>query len=159
MRPRGWPRRWFTQLASYTYEDNYLYGGGDNEVNYDYARPLVTGSNGASLQLDWNVRGRSISPRSPPTRTITSRRSTTKARCSTCIATPAASGTTTSSGARSCASTATWASYGNYQTGLYYLKVHNVADYRREWGNDAGAWFASAAQYNRLDRAVNPTAA
>ena len=31
------------------------------------------------------------------------------------------------------------------------MKVHNVADYRREWGNDAGAWFASAAQYNRLD--------
>ena len=44
----------------------------------------------------------------------------------------------------------------DYQTGLYYLKVHNVADYRRDWGNDAGAWFATTAQYNRLDRAVNP---
>ena len=39
----------------------------------------------------------------------------------------------------------------NYQAGVYYMKVHNVADYRREWANDAGAWFASAAQYNRLD--------
>jgi hypothetical protein len=27
--------------------------------------------------------------------------------------------------------------------------VHNVADYRRAWGNDAGAWFATTAQYNR----------
>ncbi len=44
----------------------------------------------------------------------------------------------------------------DYQTGLYYLKVHNVADYRRGWGNDAGAWFATTAQYNRLDRAANP---
>ena len=74
---------------------------------------------------------------------------------STCIAMPAASGTTTSSGARSCASAARSARLADYQTGLYYLKVHNVADYRRDWGNDAGAWFATTAQYNRLDRAVN----
>ena len=47
-------RSWFTQQASYTYQDDYLYGGGDNEVNNDNARPLVTGSNGASLTLDWN---------------------------------------------------------------------------------------------------------
>ena len=46
-----------------------------------------------------------------------------------------------------------------YQTGLYYLKVHNVADYRRDWGNDAGAWFATTAQYNRLDRPSTRTAA
>ncbi len=50
-------RPWFTQQASYTYQDDYLYGGGDNEVNYDYARPLVTGSNGAALELNWHVGG------------------------------------------------------------------------------------------------------
>ena len=31
------------------------------------------------------------------------------------------------------------------------MDVNNQADYRREWGNDAGAWYANAAQYNRLD--------
>ena len=68
---------------------------------------------------------------------------------------PAASGTTTSNGARNCACQRTLGELADYQTGLYYLKVHNVADYRRGWGNDAGAWFATTAQYNRLDRAVN----
>lgn len=39
----------------------------------------------------------------------------------------------------------------DYQAGLYFIKVDNTADYRRWWGNDAGAWFATNAQYNRLD--------
>ena len=86
-------------------QDDYLYGGGDDEVNNDNARPLVTGSNGASLTARLE---RSATFRHHvhlgATRTITSRRSTTTAQSSTCIAMPAASGTTTSSGVRSCAS-------------------------------------------------------
>ena len=143
-------RRWFQQLGSYSYEDSYLYGGGDNEVDYDYARPLVTGSNGAALQLDWNVAGLDL--------TSISAYKDYHFKAVNDDGTPFdvyrnAGGF--------------WNDYkqwtqefrvngnigelGNYQTGLYYMKVHNVADYRREWANDAGAWFASAAQYNRLD--------
>lgn len=44
----------------------------------------------------------------------------------------------------------------DYQAGLYFITVHNTADYRREWGTDAGAWFASNSQYARLDVPVNP---
>ena len=44
----------------------------------------------------------------------------------------------------------------DYQTGLYFIKVDNSADYRRSWGTDAGSWFASNAQYGRLDVAANP---
>ena len=64
-------RPWFTQQGSYTYEGDYLYGGGDNEVNTDNARPLVTGSNGASRTVDWNpgeVNGTSISASTPRAR-------------------------------------------------------------------------------------------
>src|SRR5689334_15250081 len=50
-------RPYFTQLGSYTYQDDYLYGGGDRGMNTDNQRPLVTGSNGASLTLDWNLGG------------------------------------------------------------------------------------------------------
>jgi outer membrane receptor protein involved in Fe transport len=39
----------------------------------------------------------------------------------------------------------------DYQAGLYFIQVDNQVDYRRWWGNDAGAWFATNAQYNRLD--------
>ena len=44
----------------------------------------------------------------------------------------------------------------DYQTGLYFINVDNSADYRRSWGTDAGSWFASNAQYGRLDVAANP---
>jgi hypothetical protein len=69
----------------------------------------------------------------------------------------AASGVATSSGVRSCAC-GTLGELADYQAGLYGLKVHNVADYRRGWGNDAGAWFATTA-VQPPDRAVNLTAA
>ncbi|MEY8878116.1 MAG: TonB-dependent receptor, partial [Leptothrix sp. (in: b-proteobacteria)] len=39
----------------------------------------------------------------------------------------------------------------DYQAGLYAIYVHNSAEYQRVWGNDAGAWFANAGQYTRLD--------
>ena len=39
----------------------------------------------------------------------------------------------------------------DYQAGLYFIAVDNQVDYRRWWGNDAGAWFATNAQYGRLD--------
>ncbi|NRF70586.1 TonB-dependent receptor [Aquincola sp. S2] len=39
----------------------------------------------------------------------------------------------------------------DYQGGLYFIGVDNQVDYRRWWGNDAGAWFATNAQYGRLD--------
>ncbi len=143
-------RRWFQQLGSYSYEGSYLNGGGDNEVDYDYARPLVTGSNGAALQLDWNVAGLDL--------TSISAYKDYHFQAVNDDGTPFdvyrnAGGF--------------WNDYkqwtqefrvngnigenSNYQTGVYYMKVHNVADYRREWANDAGAWFASVAQYNRLD--------
>jgi outer membrane receptor protein involved in Fe transport len=148
-------RAWFTQQASYTYLDDYLYGGGDNEVNNDNARPLVTGSNGASLELNWNVAGvdlvslsaykdyhfQAVNDEGTPFDVYRNaggfwndyKQWSQELRASGSVGDSL-----------------------NYQTGLYYLKVHNVADYRRHWGNDAGAWFATTAQYNRLDRPVNP---
>lgn len=39
----------------------------------------------------------------------------------------------------------------DYQAGLYFIKVDNSATYNRAWGGDAGAWFASSAQYKTLD--------
>ena len=31
----------------------------------------------------------------------------------------------------------------DYQAGLFLMHVRNSATYRRAWGNDAGAWYAS----------------
>ena len=147
-------RPWFTQQASYTYADDYLYGGGDNQVNNDNARPLVTGSNGASLTVDWN----------PGELNITSISAYKDYHFQAVNDEGTVFDVYRNAGgfwndykqwSQEIRLSGTLGALADYQTGLYYLKVHNVADYRRAWGNDAGAWFATTAQYNRLDRAVN----
>jgi outer membrane receptor protein involved in Fe transport len=147
-------RAWFTQQGSYTYQDDYLYGGGDNEVNNDNARPLVTGSNGASLTIDWN----------PGELNFTSISAYKDYHFQAVNDEGTVFDVYRNAGgfwndykqwSQEFRLTGTLGALADYQTGLYYFKVHNVADYRRAWGNDAGAWFATTAQYNRLDRAVN----
>ena len=147
-------RPWFTQLASYTYAGDYLYGGGNNEVNYDYARPLVTGSNGASLELNWHVANVDL--------TSISAYKDYHFQAVNDEGTPFdvyrnAGGfwNDFKQWSQEFRVNGGLGELADYQAGLYYLKVHNNADYRRGWGNDAGAWFATTAQYNRLDRAVN----
>ena len=66
-------------------------------------RPLVTGSNGATVELNWDEVGPFTLTSITAYKTTTSTRGTTTARRSTCIATPAASGTTTSRPRRSSA--------------------------------------------------------
>jgi outer membrane receptor protein involved in Fe transport len=147
-------RNWFTQQASYTYQNDYLYGGGNNEVNNDNARPLVTGSNGASLTLDWN----------PGALNFTSISAYKDYHFQAVNDEGTVFDVYRNAGgfwndykqwSQELRLSGTLGELADYQTGLYYLKVHNVADYRRAWGNDAGAWFASPTQYARLDRAVN----
>lgn len=40
----------------------------------------------------------------------------------------------------------------DYVTGLFYIGTRNTITSKAGWGSDAGAWFATAAQYDRLDR-------
>ncbi len=143
-------RRWFQQLGSYSYDGSYLFGGGDNEVDYDYARPLVTGTNGASLQVDWHVGDIDI--------TSISAYKDYHFQAVNDDGTPYdiyrnAGGfwNDYKQWSQELRASGTLGELADYQGGLFYFKVHNVADYRREWANDAGPWFASAAQYNRLD--------
>jgi len=146
-------RRWFRQLGSYdvnaAYPNN-SYFDLNGTVNYDTARALETGSNGATLDVNWNLGSFDLT-------SITAYKDyhfnatnddgtpfdvyrnaggfwndykqwTQELRLSSAVG-----------------------DFVDYQTGIYLIKVHNTADYRREWGNDAGAWFATDAQYARLD--------
>jgi len=137
-------RRWFTQNEGYSLSDYY------NSLSNDSARPLVTGSRGATAELNWKLQGHTLT-------SITAykdyhfdavndegtpfdiyrnsggfwndyKQTSQELRISS-----AAGG------------------FVDYQGGIYLIDVKNEADYRRWWGNDAGAWFASNAQYNRLD--------
>ena len=48
-------RSWFTQDPNYSYQNVYLYGAGQNAVDIDGGYPVVTGSYGGSLKLDWKL--------------------------------------------------------------------------------------------------------
>ncbi|KAF1049163.1 TonB-dependent receptor [Xylophilus sp.] len=144
-------RRWFKQNTSFTYQDDYLYGGRDGHtVSADPARGLTTETKGASAELNWRRDGytltsitawqnyyfNAINDEYTPF-DINPNSGGSYARyhqLSEEIRLSAKSGSV------------------DWQTGLYLLNVRN--DYhqsRKTYGSDAGAWYASTAQYNRLD--------
>lgn len=137
-------RRWFKDNTGYTVEEY------KNAITTDSVRGLVTGSAGATADLSWQVAGHTLT-------SITAfknyhfnavnddgtpfdvyrnaggfwndyRQATQELRL-----------------------TSAPGGFVDYQAGLYFIAVDNQVDYRRWWGNDAGAWFASNAQYGRLD--------
>lgn len=144
-------RRWFTQSPNYNYEDSYLYGGGENEYNTDGRRPLITGSNGATAELNWKL----------DTHTITSITAYKDYHFNAVNDEGTPFDIQRNSGgffndykqvSQEIRLSSQQGGFVDYQTGFFYLDVNNVAEYQRVWGNDAGAWFASAAQYNTLDK-------
>ncbi|MFZ6872651.1 TonB-dependent receptor [Undibacterium sp. Di27W] len=144
-------RRWFTQLGSYTYQNDYLNGGGQNAVNNDYQRPLITGSNGASAELNWNL----------GTHTLTSITAYKDYHFNAVNDEGTPFDIYRNAGgfwndyrqaSQELRLTSQPGGKVDYQTGLFFLDVTNSADYRRQWANDAGAWFASASQYSTLDK-------
>lgn len=144
-------RRWFTQSPNYNYQDEYLYGGGENEYNTDGRRPLITGSNGATAELNWRLENH----------TITSITAYKDYHFNAVNDEGTPFDIQRNSGgffndykqkSQEIRLSSQQGGFVDYQAGLFYLDVNNVAEYQRVWGNDAGAWFASAAQYTTLDR-------
>lgn len=143
-------RGWFTQQGNYTYEKDYLYGGRNgNSVNADTARPLVTGSRGASLELNWNVADHTLT-------SITAYKDY-HFNAVNDEGTPfdihRNSGgfwNDYSQRSQELRISSRAGGFVDYQAGLYLINVSNSSEYQREWGNDAGAWFANNGQYSRL---------
>ncbi|MFC3115327.1 TonB-dependent receptor [Cellvibrio fontiphilus] len=144
-------RRWFTQSPNYNYQDDYLFGGGENEYNTDGRRPLITGSNGATLDLNWKL----------DSHTITSITAYKDYHFNAVNDEGTPFDIQRNSGgffndykqvSQELRLSSQQGGFVDYQTGLYYLDVNNQAEYQRVWGNDAGAWFASSAQYTTLDK-------
>jgi len=143
-------RRWFTQQGSYTYARDFLYGGSQNAVNNDNQRALVTGSRGATAELNWRVADHTI--------TSISAYKDYHFDASNDEGTPFdvyrnAGGfwNDYKQWSQELRLSSRSGGFVDYQTGLYFIKVRNSAEYRREWGSDAGAWFATPAQYKTLD--------
>lgn len=145
-------RRWFIQDPGlYSYEGTYLYGAGQGAVSNDSVRSLVTGSNGATAELNWNLGAHSLT-------SITAYKDY-HFNAVNDDATPFdvyrnAGGFFNDyrQVSQEIRLTSQPGGFVDYQTGLYLLKVVNDSKYQRVWGNDAGAWFASNSQYATLDK-------
>lgn len=139
-------RSWFTQ-DGYSYQNNYLYGGGLNAVNYDIQQGLVTGSHGASAELNWLLKDYTVT-------SITAYKDYHFDAVND-DATPFdiyrnAGGfwNDYKQVSQELRLSNQVGGFVDYQTGLFFMKVVNNAEYRRVWGNDAGAWFATSNATN-----------
>jgi iron complex outermembrane receptor protein len=143
-------RSWFTQDPNFSYQNVYLYGAGQNAVDIDGGYPVVTGSYGGSLKLDWKLGQLSLT-------SITAFESF-HFNARNDEGTPFAVSTTGgvfdneydqySQEFRLSSSIGTFA---DYQTGVYLLRQDTNYSSFSNWLQDAGAWYANSAQYNTLD--------
>ncbi|GHU46013.1 TonB-dependent receptor [Betaproteobacteria bacterium] len=138
-------RPYFQGVKDYSINDYYR----QRYVNADSARGLVTGSHGASAELNWQVGSHTLT-------SITAYRDY-HFNAVNDEGTPFdvyrnAGGFWNDYKQRSQEFRISSDSGGfvDYQAGLYYINVSNSVDYQRDWGHDAGAWFANAARYGRL---------
>jgi iron complex outermembrane recepter protein len=145
-------RSWFTQQNDYTYAADYLYGAGQNAVDNNSQRPLITDSLGGSLQLDWKLGANSL--------TSISAYKQYSFYASNDEGTPF--DVTTASGggvqyhqlSQEIRLDSAKGGFVDYRTGLYLLSSATqgpVSVSKNGWGSDAGAWFANAGQYTTLD--------
>jgi len=138
-------RSWFAQNSSYTLA-NY-YAGPDSDAQ----RGLVTGNSGLSAEANWKFGG-------GYTLTSITAAETYHFNAVNDDGTPY--DITRNSGgfwndyrqkSEELRITSPAGGFVDYQAGLFLMEARNSATYQRAWGNDAGAWYASPAQYATLD--------
>lgn len=138
-------RSWFTNNPGYSLDD--YYAGIDN----DQQHALVTGSNGLTTEVNWRV---------PSGQTLTSITAYKSYHFNAVNDDGTPFDIYRNSGgfwndyhqfSQELRISSPVGGFVDYQAGLYFIKVNNSSTYQRSWGTDAGAWFASTAQYNTLD--------
>ena len=147
-------RRWFTQNTGYSLTGDF-YNDGTGILNNDSARPLVTGSNGATAELNWKLRGGY---------TLTSVTAYKDYHFNAFNDEGTPFDVYKNSGgfwndfrqvSQEVRVSSPTGGFLDHQGGLYFINVHNTVDYQRIWGDDAGAWLATNTQYNYLDQTAS----
>lgn len=142
-------RRWFGQLRSYSYEDDYL-NFRSGVQNNDSQLPLITGTRGAALTQE-----RRIGTDTTITSITAWRDLDFEARNDEGtpfdISTQGGGGVRYEQLSQELRLTSRFGDLADYTTGLFYINHTYEVDSKTGWGDDAGAWFANATQYNLLD--------
>ena len=148
-------RDWFTQQSNYNYERDYL---GNLYPNNDNQRALQTSTNGASLELKWNLGSHDLT-------SITAYRDYHFHARNDGDATPfdvQLNGGGKNDAYRQRSQEIRLSSkqggFVDYQVGALFFQ--NSVDFGKDggwnagWGSDAGAWFANDDQYAALNRSA-----
>ena len=143
-------RSWFTKDPGYTYKGDYLNGAGNNAVDLNNGLGQVTGSKGATAELNWTL----------GTNTLTSITAYKDYHFNAVNDEGTPFDINPNSGgfyndyrqiSQELRLSSELGGFVDYQAGLYFLKTSLNATYQKSWGSDAGAWFASGTQYTQLD--------
>jgi outer membrane receptor protein involved in Fe transport len=143
-------RRWFAQAVDdFSYQRDYL----GNTINMDNQRPLVTRSSGTSAQFDWDI-GKIALTAVTAWRDYEFRAGNDEGTTFDVTKNGGGFATNTQT-SQEIRISSTVGDLIDYQAGLYFLdQSTNYVSGGDDHGADAGAWFANAARYNRLD--ANP---
>ena len=141
-------RPWFTRNASYTVTGNYY---NDEFIASDTQQGLVTGSNGAWAELNWalNDKNRLTSVTAFKDYYFNAFRDDEGTVFD--VQTAAGNNIKHTQVSQELRLKSQLADSWDQTTGLFFLRSVNDSGSNAVFGSDAGAWFASNAQYARLD--------
>jgi iron complex outermembrane receptor protein len=144
-------RAWFAGRdfngTPYSYDNNYV---GDNNLNFNENQGQTVHNKGGQIDLTWNVANHTLS-------SITATRKYTFDAHND-EGTPfdinrnGGGGVDYQQFSQEFKLKSKPGGALDYVAGLFYLKTDDDIASKTGWGSDAGAWFATAAQYNTLDR-------
>lgn len=142
-------RRWFLEQSEYRYEEDWLGNSKRDRINADNYNPIVTGTNGASTELNWKLQDYEVTSITAYKDYYFAARNDEGTPFD--ISKNGGGLVDYKQYSQELRLSSKTGGFVDYQTGLFWLATDIDHSTRAGWGSDAGAWFATNAQYNRLD--------
>lgn len=142
-------RRWFLDQSDYRYEEDWLGNSSRDRINADNYNPIVTGTNGASTELNWQLSNYEVTSITAYKDYYFAARNDEGTPFD--ISKNGGGLVDYKQYSQELRLSSKTGGFVDYQTGLFWLATDIDHATRAGWGSDAGAWFASSAQYTSLD--------
>lgn len=142
-------RRWFLEQSSYHYENDWLGNSKRDRINADNYNPIVTGTNGASTELNLQLNNYEVTSITAYKDYYFAARNDEGTPFD--ISKNGGGLVDYKQYSQELRISSKTGGFVDYQAGLFWLATDIDHSTRAGWGSDAGAWFATTAQYNRLD--------
>ncbi|WP_051378632.1 TonB-dependent receptor [Derxia gummosa] len=142
-------RPWFTRQSSYSYLGDYLGNAGRGYINADNYNPIVTGTNGGALELNWKLGGHTLTSITGIRNYYFDARNDEGTPFD--ISKNGGGLVNYRQLSQELRLSSPTGGFVDYQTGLYAIETDIDHSTRTGWGSDAGAWFSSRSQYTTLD--------